>query len=308
MKNVRIGITSLATFESIKPPYNLKEPSVAENLLLGLAVLDAAGSNKVDIVVLPETFAYAGIDGKNISKVAESYPGPCVEAVAGKAKQYQMNVVAGFYLYIEGVLRNVAILFDRTGAISGIYIKKYTTEGEISGGVIPGVSKSIFQTDVGNIGIAVCFDINWTEIWENFENNADLICWISAYEGGFPLQSRAWLNHLPIATSVMSYHSKFIDISGRVLTSTSRWNRLSIIDYNLDREIFHVDGQYNKILELQAKYGDSISIESFTEEHIFLLQSMSEDVTIKELQAKEGLVSYKDYIARCSQVVRDNFK
>jgi predicted amidohydrolase len=308
MRKVRIGITSLATFESIRPPYNLREPSVSENLSLGLSLLDAAGANKVDIAVLPESFPYAGIDGKRISEIAEIFPGKCIEAVANKAKQYEMNVVAGFYIYLEGILRNVAILFDRKGSISGIYIKKYTTEGEINGGVIPGVSTNIFQTDVGKIGIAVCFDINWAEIWENFENNADFVCWISAYEGGFPLQSRAWINRIPIATSVMSYHSKFIDISGKILTSTSRWNRLAIIDYNLDREIFHVDGQYDKILELQTKYGNSISIESYTEEHLFLIQSMSKEITLKEIIEKEGLISYKSYIESCSKIVKDSYK
>jgi beta-ureidopropionase len=308
MRKVRIGITSLATFESIRPPYNLREPSVSENLSLGLSLLDAAGASKVDIAVLPESFPYAGIDGKRISELAEIFPGKCIEAVANKAKQHEMNVVAGFYIYLEGILRNVAILFDRKGSISGIYIKKYTTEGEINGGVIPGVSTNIFQTDVGKIGIAVCFDINWAEIWENFENNADFVCWISAYEGGFPLQSRAWINRIPIATSVMSYHSKFIDISGKILTSTSRWNRVAIIDYNLDREIFHVDGQYDKILELQTKYGNLISIESYTEEHLFLLQSMSEDITLKEIIEKEGLISYKSYIESCSKIVKDSYK
>ena len=70
MRKVRIGITSLATFESIRPPYNLREPSVSENLSLGLSLLDAAGANKVDIEVLPESFPYAGIDGKRISEIA----------------------------------------------------------------------------------------------------------------------------------------------------------------------------------------------------------------------------------------------
>lgn len=308
MRVVRIGITSLATFESIRPPYNLREPSVSENLRLGLSLLDAAGANKVDLAILPESFPYAGIDGKNISEVAEIFPGQCVEAVSNKAKQYEMNIVAGFYVYIEEILRNVAILFDRKGTISGIYIKKYTTEGEISGGVIPGVSNNIFETDIGNIGIAVCFDINWSEVWESFENKVDFVCWISAYEGGLPLQSRAWLSQIPIATSVMSYHSKFIDISGKVLASTSRWNRLSIIDYNLDREIFHVDGQYNKILELQTKYGNLVSIESFTEEHLFLIQSMNNNFTVKELIEKEGLITYKKYIDSCSKIVKDNYR
>jgi predicted amidohydrolase len=308
MKKIKLGLASLATFESIKPPYNLREPSVEENLNLGLELLDTAGANKVDIALLPESFPYAGIDGNNIGKLAENYPGKCVEAVARKAKEHKINVIAGFYLYIDGILRNVAILFDRQGKISGIYIKKYTTEGEISAGVVPGESQNIFETDVGRVGLAICFDLNWSDIWTSFEGKVDLVCWISAYEGGFPLQARAWLHHLPLATSVMSYHSKLFDISGKILTNTTRWNRMAFFDFNLDREIFHVDGQYSKIQEMQNKYGTKISIESFTEEHFFILQSLSADISVSEIIKNEGLVTYRDYIEQCTKIVEKNSK
>jgi len=56
MKKIKLGLASLATFESIKPPHNLREPSVEENLNLGLELLDTAGANKVDIALLPESF------------------------------------------------------------------------------------------------------------------------------------------------------------------------------------------------------------------------------------------------------------
>ena len=308
MKKIKLGLVSLATFESIKPPYNLREPSVEENLNLGLELLDTAGANKFDIALLPESFPYAGIDGNNIGKLAENYPGKCVEAVARKAKEHKINVIAGFYLYIDGILRNVAILFDRQGKVSGIYIKKYTTEGEISAGVVPGESQNIFETDVGRVGLAICFDLNWSDIWTGFEGKVDLVCWISAYEGGFPLQARAWLHHLPIATSVMSYHSKLFDIYGKILTNTTRWNRIAFFDFNLDREIFHVDGQYSKIQEMQNKYGTKISIESFTEEHFFILQSLSADISVSEIIKNEGLVTYRGYIEQCTKTVEKNSK
>jgi predicted amidohydrolase len=303
MRNVKIGITSLATFESIKPPYNLIEPSVQTNLELGLSLLDTAGKNKVDIAVLPETFAYAGISGKKIEGLAEEFPGKCIEAVAKKAAEYSMYVVAGFYVHIDGVLRNVAILFDRSGKITGTYVKQYTTQGEISAGIIPSDTNSVFETDFGKIGIAICFDINWSEIWSTFEGNADLVFWISAYEGGFPLEARAWLHRVPIVSSVMSYHSKMIDISGKVLQSTSRWNRMVIANFNLDREIFHVDNQYSKIQQLQQKYGEEIAIESFTEEHYFIVESLSANLTIKKIIEENGLVTFKDYITQSTKVV-----
>lgn len=302
MKKVKIAITSLATFESIKPPYNITEPSVQENLERGLSLLDTAGKNRVDIAVLPETFSYAGISGPNIASVAENYPGNCIEAVANKAAEHSMNIVAGFYVYFDGILRNVAILFDRTGKVGGIYFKRYTTQGEVSAGIIPSNSSSVFETDIGRVGIAICFDINWSEIWTDFEDKADLVIWISAYEGGFPLQARAWLHRLPIVSSVMSYHGKLIDISGKILNCTSRWNRMVIANFNLDREIFHVDNQYEKIQLIQAKYNDQIAIESFTEEHYFVLESLSEDLTIQNLIDEFDLITMKEYLRQSTDV------
>lgn len=303
MKKVKIAIASLATFESIKPPYNIVEPSVQANLELGLSLLDTAGKNKADIAVLPETFAYAGISGPNIAGVAEEFPGKCVESVGKKAAEYSMNVIAGFYVQIDGVLRNVAILFDRSGKISGTYIKRYTTQGEVAAGIIPSDSNSVFETDVGKVGIAICFDINWSEIWTTFENKADIVFWISAYEGGFPLEARAWLHRLPIVSSVMSYHSKLIDISGKVLIQTSRWNRMVLANFNLDREIFHVDNQYAKIQQIQDKYGEKVAIESFTEEHYFVLESLSQDLTVSQIIDEFGLITFKEYISESTKVV-----
>ena len=309
MKNIKLGLISMATFEAIKPPYNLSEPTVEENLQLALEILDVAGKNQLDIAVLPETFAFSGINAQKLKNLAENYPDKNLIQVSNKAKEYNMNIVAGFYTILDGKLRNISVYINREGKVTGLYIKKYTTDGEINVGVIPGTSslENVFDTEFGKIGLAICFDINWDSIWKKFEEkNTDLIFWISAYEGGLPLQSRALLHGIPIVTSVMSYHSKLIDISGEILGSTSRWNRLKIIDFNLDRGIFHVDNQYDKIMYLQKKYGNQIDITSFTQEHLFVLESKSKNFSIKDLALKENLVNYKSYISDCTQLVNES--
>lgn len=237
----------------------------------------------------------------SLATFAEPIPGPAFDAVAKCARCYAMYVVAGFLVPDGDRIRNVAALIDREGSLVGIYAKKHPPEGELDCGVAPGADASVFDTDFGRVGLAICFDLNWPPLWAEMANqDADLVCWISAYPGGFPLQAYAWLYQYPIVTSVWSYHARVIDITGRILASTSRWGRLTTYDLNLDKRLFHTDGQADHLLAIQTRYGKGVRLETFTEEHIFTLESRDPDLSIDEVIEEFDLVEYQDYLARCT--------
>jgi beta-ureidopropionase len=299
---VKIATTSLATLEDIAPPYNLRHPDPEDNLKLGLSLLEAAGEQGVDLVCLPEGFMAAGLPGSQIRSIAQPIPGPAFNMVAQCALKYSMYVVAGFYARIEDRIFNVAALIDRQGNLAGLYAKNHPTEGEINCGVTPGKDVPVFETDFGQLGLAVCFDLNWQPFWASLaEKKADLVCWISAYEGGFPLQAYAWLHQYPIVTSVLSYHAKVIDITGRVVTSTSRWGRLAVCQLDLDKRVFHTDGQAEKILLIQKRYGPRVRVETFTEEHLFTLEACDASFDVQQIVEEFGLVDYSTYIAHSTK-------
>jgi len=182
----------------------------------------------------------------------------------------------------------------------GTYAKRHPTESEIAGGVTPGTNITVFPTDFGRVGLAICFDINWPSLWASLaQQDADVVCWLSAYEGGFPLQAYAWTHRYRIVTSVWPYHARVIDITGRILSSTSRWGRLAVCDVNLDKRIFHTDGQAQHLLAIQTKYGSRLQVETFTEEHLFTLESADPDLFSADVMAEFGLVDYQTYLARC---------
>ena len=108
------------------------------------------------------------------------------------------------------------------------------------------------------------------------EKGAEVVCWISAYEGGLPLQAYAWMHQYAIVTSVWPYHSRVIERTGKIMAQTSRWGRLAIHNLNFEKKLFHTDGQHQQIVPMQTRYGDRIRIESFTEEHLFTLESLDE--------------------------------
>jgi predicted amidohydrolase len=151
--------------------------------------------------------------------VAEPIDGPTFQALADCARQYSMYVVAGLPIVVGTVYRIVAVLIDRRGELVGMYAKMHPTDGEIDCGIVPGNEVGVFNTDFGRVGLAICFDVNWPEMWAQMaEQGADVVCWLSAYPGGFPLQAYAWTHKYPIVTSVWPYEARVIDMGVAILS------------------------------------------------------------------------------------------
>jgi predicted amidohydrolase len=298
---VRIATTSLATLEAVSPPYNLRQPDPDETFARAMALVEAAGAQHADLVCLPETFKTSGFSGAAARRLAEPLDGPTIAGLAARARRHDINIVAGMLATVDGEIRNLAVLVDRRGRLAGTYSKRHPTEGEIANGITPGSQAAVVETDIGRIGLAVCFDLNWSELWGEMKSRgAEIVCWISAYEGGFPLQAQAYLQQLTVVTSVQSYTAKIIERSGRVLAATNRWGRLICLDIDLDKRWFHTDGQAEKIVAAQTRYGDRLRVETLGEEHMFSIERRDPDLDLNSVVAELGLVEYADYIARCT--------
>jgi hypothetical protein len=105
---------------------------------------------------------------------------------------------------------------------------------------------------------------------------------------------------------VQPYFARIIEINGKDIISTSRWNRIACAELNLDRELFHTDLQMNKIADIQKKYGDSICIKVFHEEHLFLLENNMVDKKIDDIIQEFKLIPYDKYIERCSKFRKEH--
>lgn len=298
----KIATTSLATLEDTSPPFNLRHPDPADTRQLGLSLLDAAGAQGADLAVLPEGFIAAGLPAKQIPEVAEPLDGPTLRAVAERARKYSMYVVAGSYAKVDGRIANVAALFDRSGRLVGTYAKQRPTEGEIDNGVMPGIATRVFETDFGKVGLAICFDLNWQDLWADMaRQGAELVCWISAYDGGLPLQAYAWMHQYAIVTSVWPYNARVIERTGRIVTQTSRWSRLAFHDLNLDKRLFHTDSQQHQLVPLLTRYGRRVRLETFGEEHLFTLESLDPALSVDEVIREFRLTEYRPFLDRCTK-------
>jgi beta-ureidopropionase len=300
-KQVKIVTSSMATFENTHPPFNTHRPTAEENFNLGVEILEAAGAYHPDLALLPESFLWAGRTFENIQESSETIPGPTFNMLSEMAKKYKMNVVAGHVVKEQGKIFNKGLVINRAGELVGSYNKNHPTEGEIMSGITPGSEVPVFDLDFGRIGVSVCFDLNWDDIWAEFsDKKIDLACWISAYEGGFPLRSYAWKYKYPIVSSVQPYHARVYEITGEMLASTSRWSRILFYELNLDRALLHTDQQMEKIIAIQKRYGQQMVVKTYTEEHLILLENLVPGKTVDDIIKEFGLVRYNDFIDRCT--------
>eukprot|EP00854_Cymbomonas_tetramitiformis_P013294 gene13294-15710_t len=311
---IRVATSSLATLEATRPPFNIKTPDIDETIQSAISLVKSAAAAGADLVVLPETFAYAGLPIEAMIEDAVNPQGKgqaALRHICQLAAQYKVNIIdalmrGGHRLPFSGGMgalimqlgallpaaaagpllsdlqdprakqfRNSALFVDRQGRIIARYHKRYPVESELAAGILPGDRCVVVESDIGRVGLAICFDLNWPKVFEEMkEKGVDLCVWISAYDGGFPLQ-------------------------------TSRWSRMLVVDVCLETETFHTDGQASKIQEIQECYGGKVNVESFSEEHLFVVEVVDRGVKMDDIISRFHLVTYTNYIKRCSKAVED---
>ena len=241
---------------------NLK-PTGEANVAHVLGLLDSLWPHRPDIICLPENFDSAGVAGSAHDR-AHELPGPVVERVSVLARKHSCWIVCP-QLTLEGdVVYNTAILLDRAGEIAGIYRKRHPVTnqwdyGDMEGGVTPGSDVPVFETDLGRIGIQICFDIEYPESWAELGRlGADLVFWPSAYDGGFPLRAYAYLHGYYVVSSVRTTHSRIINPLGEELHRTGPRLSYAVDSLNLEYIVCHTDFHTGMVEELARVEGGDL--------------------------------------------------
>jgi len=133
--------------------------------------VDAMAGYKCDFILFPEFFNAPLLAQFNQEDPAEAmrglaqYTDEIVEAMSRLAVSYNINIIAGSMpVYEDSVLYNVAYLLHRDGTTDHQYKLHATPDERFYWGVQGGDSLGCFDTDVGKIGILVCFDVEFPEL------------------------------------------------------------------------------------------------------------------------------------------------
>ncbi|MCZ4353659.1 hypothetical protein O4H61_14160 [Roseovarius aestuarii] len=144
-----------------------------------LDFLDVAGQRGSDLVVLPETFTGTGLgDSETYKSIAEEIPGPTTARIAEKAAKYGMTVIGSLYEKGEdGVVYNTAPVIGPSGEIVTIYRKTHLFDPQNrpdiarvreSDKVTPGGQMVMTETNQCKIGVAICSDLRFPELFLNY--------------------------------------------------------------------------------------------------------------------------------------------
>ncbi|MGA2865534.1 MAG: carbon-nitrogen hydrolase family protein [Verrucomicrobiota bacterium] len=259
-------------------------------------LVDREGAKGADLIVLPETWR-----GQKDSP--EALDGPTISGMAALAKRHSTYLVCPIDRREGNRRLNSAVLLDRAGAIAGVYDKVYPywSEYDLHPPVEPGRQVKVFETDFGKLGLAICFDVNFPEVWEQLsEQGAELVVWPSAYSAGTSLQAHALNHHFYIVTSTLTCDCLVYDITGeQLLYQKSPQVNVSRITLDLDRGIYHQNFNLEKRDKLLKEHGNAVKQVKWLErEQWFVLQATRPGVSARGLGQQYGLEELRTYLRR----------
>jgi deaminated glutathione amidase len=207
-------------------------------------VRDAAAKG-ARLVALPEVFIWRG-SKKLERQFAEPIPGPSSTALAELARELGIYLLGGSILEaISDSERayNTSLLFDPAGKQIACYRKIHLFDVDLANGVslresqtrAHGESCAVVKTELGTIGLSVCYDVRFPELYRKLANQGAEVIFVpsafTAYTGEAHwetlLRARAIENQTYViapdqfgksANSFETYgHSMIVDPWGKII-------------------------------------------------------------------------------------------
>jgi nitrilase len=153
-------------------------PDVAANLAQVQPLLEEAAAAGARLAVLPENFAFMGlrdVDKRAIGEAAGC--GPIQDFLATTASRLRLWIVAGtipLRAGDDGRVAAASVVYDADGNQVGRYDKIHLFDVDIPGRgehyresahVAPGSVAVVIDTPVGRLGLSVCYDVRFPELF-----------------------------------------------------------------------------------------------------------------------------------------------
>jgi predicted amidohydrolase len=161
----------------------LGEPE--ENLVkMSEMISKIASQQKVDLIVFPELITSGSELGVRFTELAQRIPGPTVNLIAQRANDFGIFVAFGMASKekVESVLYNSAILVGPDGELIEVY-NKIHLRGEERMAFREGYKITIAETEIGNIGLMLGYDLAYPEVARCMAlEGADILCAMANWE------------------------------------------------------------------------------------------------------------------------------
>ncbi|HLL53551.1 MAG TPA: carbon-nitrogen hydrolase family protein [Myxococcaceae bacterium] len=150
-------------------------PDKQQNLETAVRLVRRAAGLGAKLVGLPENFSFMGPDTERAAN-AEALDGPTLSRMAGLARELSITLLAGSVLEAGGPggrFYNTSVLFGPDGARLAVYRKIHLFDVDINDGatyresdaIAPGTDVVAVDTTVGKLGMSVCYDLRFPELY-----------------------------------------------------------------------------------------------------------------------------------------------
>jgi predicted amidohydrolase len=233
------------------------EGSLEKNLAKSIAAIQTSAEQGADLILFPEvhlTDFFPQYPGQNVASYGIEMDSDIVAAFQEACRQNHIGAVPNIYLKENGKLFDASIFIDQTGEIIGIQKMVHIAQAEkfyeqdyyepSDDGF------QVFDTEMGKIGIVVCFDRHYPEsIRTESLMGADLILIPTVNTKSEPLEMFEWeirvqafQNSVAIAMCnrvgtegdmVFAGESILIDPNGTVIVKADDTERLIFAEIDL---------------------------------------------------------------------------
>ncbi|MDY7025823.1 MAG: nitrilase-related carbon-nitrogen hydrolase [Pseudomonadota bacterium] len=129
-----------------------------------------------DLFLLPECWAGTALGEENgHQELAEAIPGELTHWLSEKAKTYGLMIAGSFYEQCADHIHNSLPLIDKQGKILGVYRKIHLFDAPDredlgqrfaeSDRITPGNDIVVCDTEFGKIGLSICMDLRFPELY-----------------------------------------------------------------------------------------------------------------------------------------------
>lgn len=160
-----------------------------KNLADAKKLIIKAVKNKAEFILLPEVFNFRGsfVDTAN---QAEPIPGESTQFISSLAKKYKVAILIGSIMEkSKGKPYNTSVLIAKNGKIISKYRKIHLFDIKLKGQEIlessrnsPGEKPSLTKLFGIKIGLSICYDLRFPELYRNYtEKGAEILCIPSSF-------------------------------------------------------------------------------------------------------------------------------
>lgn len=161
-----------------------------KNLETATHLIRKASKRGAELIGLPENFAWMGPESER-DENAEALEGPTMKHLASIAQELSVTLLCGSVLERGapgGRLYNTSVLFGPDGSRLAVYRKIHLFDVEVGDGqtyresaaVAPGVDVVVADSPAGKIGLSVCYDLRFPELYRRLADGGAVLLTVPA--------------------------------------------------------------------------------------------------------------------------------